>query len=107
MLQRAGIAKKAEQQRTPQRAIAFFGPAKPSHYAIAVAFMFHLEHDAFVGLVSSRNRFRSNAIQASSLKAAEPVLRDLSVSSRRSQMDRRRRRRNQLLQFATPLLERL
>src|SRR3954471_1018987 len=69
--------------------------------------MFHLEHDAFVGLISSRNRFRNNPIQASSLKAAEPVLRDLSVSSRRSQMDRRCHRRNQLFQLATAFLERL
>src|SRR6202041_1963322 len=46
MLQRAAIVKQTEQKRSDLRPVPRLMPPKARHYAIAIAFMFDLQHDA-------------------------------------------------------------
>src|SRR5579872_1279608 len=105
MLQRAAIVKKAEKQRTHQRAIAFLVPTKAGHHTIAFPFVLHFEHNALVGFVSTGGRLGNDAVESGALKAAKPVGGDFAIAGCGSDMDRRGGRRNQLLQFAPALLE--
>src|SRR5690348_3657814 len=107
VLQRAAVIIKSQKQRTNRRALAFLVPAKSRDYAIAVALMLHLEHDALVRLIRSRDRLGYHAIQARAFKSPKPIRSHRSVPRCRRQMNRRLGRTHQLFQPLPPFLERL
>src|SRR5262249_47474237 len=89
MLQGARIVVKAKQQGADSRALTVFVPSKAANDTIAIALVLHLQHDALVGLILSRNRLGHEPVETSALKAAEPIRRDAQVGGCWSQMDRR------------------
>src|SRR5688572_32919235 len=102
----ATIIEQSKQQRSNSRAISLFMPAKTRHDAIAITFVFDLEHDAFVRFIKSRRGLSDDAVKSRAFKATKPVRRSREVGGRRRQMDRRLRLREQRLQFDSALRKR-
>src|SRR6185295_12198249 len=73
VLKRAGFVEKTEQQRAESGSRAVLVPSKPCDDTIAIAFVFDLEHYAFVGFVDSRDRLCDYAVQTSTFEATKPV----------------------------------
>src|ERR1700712_4258428 len=73
MLQRAPGVEKAEQQRPHHRFFALLMPPETGDYTIAVALMFHLQHDALIRFVSAGALLGHDAVEPRALEAMEPV----------------------------------
>src|SRR5437762_1495186 len=68
VLQRARIVEQTEQQGAHRSALAFLMPPKAAHDAVAIAFVLHFEHQAFVGLVETGNRFGHHSVETRTLE---------------------------------------
>src|SRR3954469_16605403 len=76
VLQRALVVEETEQQRSDHCALALLVPAKARNYAVAIALVLHLQHDALVGLITAGDRLGHHAVQTRAFEAAKPIGRD-------------------------------
>src|SRR5215475_968012 len=63
-------------------------PSKAGNHAVAIAFVFYLEHHAFIRLVGSVHGFRHYTVKARTLETAKPVLCNVPVARGRSEVNR-------------------
>src|SRR5271170_3245111 len=98
MLQRSRLIKEPEQKRSNGSVIAVLVPPKPRDDAIAIALMLHLDHRALVRFVDAGLRLDDQSIEACTLEAPKPILRNAPLACRWSQVDRRRGVGEQFLQ---------
>jgi hypothetical protein len=69
--------------------------------------VFDLEHDALVGFVDTRGRFRHHAVETRAFEARKPIGRELEIAGRGRQVKRSASRREQALEPLAPGHERL
>jgi len=106
VLQRSGFVEEAKQEGSDSYIVAVFVPAEAGDDAIAIAFVLHLEHGAFVGLIDTGNWLDDDSIEASAFKAAKPVGCDASLPCRWREVDRRRGGRQQFFQALATVVKR-
>ena len=73
VLQITGAVIESKQKRADGCSGTLFVPAKAGDDAVAVAFMFDLEHGSLIRLVGSVGALRHDSIQAGTFEAVEPI----------------------------------
>src|ERR1700760_2609146 len=73
VLQHTRAVEEPEEQGSDHGPLTFFMPAETGHDAIAVPFVLHLEHDAFVRLIKACAWFGHHAVEPRPFEAMKPV----------------------------------
>src|SRR5215472_15017235 len=102
MVERVIVVIEAEQERADHRAGALLVPAEAGDHAVSRALVLHLDHRPFPGAIGRVETLCHDTIEPGALEATEPVRRKRRVARSWSEVHRRRRAGEHVLELFAP-----